>query len=256
MISDKIYEQMKNLVIEVGNIMLEVDYDKLDINEKQGNHNIVTKYDILIQEKLKKELLNLVPNASFIGEEGDNFDLNKEYKFIVDPIDGTMNFSRKLNLSAVSVALLQNNEPIVGICYVPYSHELYEARKGFGAYLNGKKIHVSDKKLKDGIAFCGSSPYYDDLREKSVEILTKFCSIASDYRRLGSAVIEICSVASGKAEVYVELKIMPWDYAAASLILKEAGGIVTTIDGNEINYNEPTSIIASNSIEDYLKYLN
>ncbi len=255
MINDEIYEKIKKIVINVGDIMLKANYDELGINQKEGNNNIVTKYDVMIQKKLKKELLNLVPNACFIGEEGDNDDLEKEYKFIVDPIDGTMNFSRKMNLSAVSVALLKDEEPIVGICYLPYNKELYEARKNYGAFLNGKKIHVSQKKLKEGIVFCGSSPYYDDLRNKSLEILNKYSKVASDYRRFGSAVIEICSVASGKAELYVELRVMPWDHAAASLILQEAGGVITTIEGNKIKYDAPTSVVASNGTEDYLKYL-
>ena len=77
---------------------------------------------------------------------------------------------------------------------------------------------------------------------------------ASDFRRFGSAVIEICNVASGKAELYFELKLMPWDYAAASLILEEAGGVITTIDGNDIQYFEPTSVIVSNGVEDYLNF--
>lgn len=139
---------------------------------------------------------------------------------------------------------------------IPYSNELYEAKKGYGAFLNGKKIHVSNKTLKEGIVLCGCAPYYNNLREKSIELQNKFATIASDYRRFGSAVIEICSIASGKAELYFELKLMPWDYAAASLILQEAGGTIKTIDGNDIQYFDSTSILASNGIEDYYKYID
>ena len=253
---DEIYNKIKDIVLECGDYLVNADYNDLDIENKEGNHNIVTKYDKLVQSKLKEELLSLIPDASFIGEEGDN-DINKnnKYKFIVDPIDGTTNFSRDFKMSAISVALLENNELIIGICYNPYTSELYEAQKGKGAYLNKKRIYVSNKYLKDGIVFGGSSPYYSELRKKSLEIQNKFASVASDYRRFGSAVIEICSVASGKAEVYFELKLMPWDYAAASLILTEAGGKITTIDGENIQYNNPTSILASNGKEDYLKYI-
>jgi len=123
-------------------------------------------------------------------------------------------------------------------------------------YLNDKKIHVSNRSLKDGILLSGCSPYYDDLRRKSIEIHSKFCSVASDFRRFGSAVLEICSIASGRAEVYFELKLMPWDYAAASLILDEAGGKISTIHGDALQYNNPTSVLASNGVEDYLKYIN
>src|SRR5574344_217595 len=99
--------------------MMNADYSSLNIENKDGNNNIVTKYDKHIQEYLKKNLLKPVPNALFVGEENDEYKvgLNK-YTFIVDPIDGTTNFSRKLNMSAISVALLENDEPIVGICYI------------------------------------------------------------------------------------------------------------------------------------------
>lgn len=253
----KIYEEIKKIIIECGNLIIDANYDELCIENKKGNNNIVTKYDLLVQEKLKRELLNIIPSATFIGEENCySNNMNSEYKFIVDPIDGTTNFSRNIKMSAISVALLKNEEPIIGICYNPFVNELYEAQKGKGAYLNGKVIHVSKKQLKDGLVLCGCAPYYSELRKNSLEIQRKYASIASDYRRFGSAVIEICSIASGKAELFFELKLMPWDYAAASLILKEAGGIITTIDGKEIQYSNPTSIIANNGVEDYLKYIN
>ncbi len=252
----EIIDKIKQAVVEIGSIMINANHDALDIENKSGNNNIVTKYDLLIQEKLKKKILELIPNASFIGEENDFLDnVNSEYKFIVDPIDGTTNFSRDIKMSAISVAILKNEIPVVGICYNPFLNELYEAQKGKGAYLNGQAIHVSNKQLKDGIVLSGSAPYYDELRKESLEVQRKFASIASDYRRFGSAVIEICDIASGKAEVYFELKLMPWDYAAASLILEEAGGIISTINGEKIQYLKPTSIIASNGLEDYLEYL-
>ncbi len=253
---DKIYEKIKELIVECGKLLLNVDYDNIDIQNKEGINNLVTGYDFLIQNKLKEELLKLIPDAGFIGEEEDcNNNINNKYVFIVDPIDGTVNFARNIKLSAISIALLKDGFPIFGVCYYPYTNDLYEAIKDNGAFLNGKKISVSNRKLKDGILLCGCAPYFGDLREKSLTIQKKFAMVASDYRRFGSAVIEICSIANGGAELYFELKLMPWDYAAASLILEEAGGKITTMDGKNIQYFEPTSIIASNGVEDYLKYI-
>ena len=253
---DKIYELIKQKILELGKIIID-EKDNLGIENKNGNHNIVTKYDIMIEKELKDYLLQMMPDAGFMGEESDALNIaNKEYVFIVDPIDGTTNFARNLKSSALSVALLKDSEPIMGICYNPFINELYEARKGNGAYLNGHQIYVSHNKLADGLVFCGSSPYYNELREKSLDLQKKLSLIASDYRRIGSAVIEICAVASGKAEMFYELKLMPWDYAAASLILIEAGGNITTIDGQKINYFEPTSVVATNNADDYLKYIN
>lgn len=250
---NELYIKIKQIVLECGDILITAD--NIKISNKEGNNNIVTNYDLLIQNKLKKELLELIPDATFIGEENENTNTNSEYKFIVDPIDGTTNFSRNLKMSAISVALLKDNEPIIGVCYNPYINELYEAKKGNGAYLNGERILVSNKKLKDGILISGCSPYYDELREESLRIQNIYAKVASDYRRFGSAVIDICNVASGKAEVYFELKIMPWDHAAAGLILNEAGGSISNLDGEKIQYDKPTSIIVSNGVEDYLEYI-
>lgn len=130
--------------------------------------------------------MTLVPVAIFIGEESDYYvrkNQTDKYVFIVDPIDGTTNFSRGLKISAISVALLKNDQPIIAVCYNPYLKEIYMAIKGYGAYLNDKKIHVSNKKLKEGILLSGCSPYYDDLRTKSLDIHKKLSLIASDYRR-------------------------------------------------------------------------
>lgn len=254
----ELMEEVKKIVSECGRIIIEADKTSLEIDLKDGNNNIVTKYDKLVQNILKEKLMNLIPDSIFVGEENEenakNFDTAK-YVFIVDPIDGTTNFSRDFKMSAISVALLKNKQPIIAVCYNPYVKEMYTAIKGYGAFLNDKRIYVSDRKLKDGILLSGCAPYYNELRKESLNIQNTLALIASDYRRYGSAVIELCSIASGKAEVYFELKLMPWDFAAASLIIKEAGGKITTINGEEIQYDNPSSIIASNMTEDYIKYI-
>ena len=256
MINENIYISIKKVIIECGKMLVNADRNALNVQNKEGNNNFVTDYDVLIQNKLKNELLSLLPSAGFMGEENDMKNgIDNEYLFIVDPIDGTANFSRDFKLSAISVALLKDKKPFVSFCYNPYINELYEAYKGQGAYLNGKKIHVSNKNLKNGIVFTGAAPYYDDLRKKTLELQTIFGSVASDFRRFGTAVIELCALACGKAELFYELKLMPWDYAAASLIIEEAGGIIKTIDGEDIQFFEPSSILASNGVEDYFKYI-
>lgn len=254
----ELLKEIKQIVNNCGKIMLDVQKKYLKVQKKEGNNNIVTFYDKYIQSILQEKLTELIPNSIFFGEENDDYIRNFEkdkYVFIVDPIDGTTNFSRELKMSAISIALLKNEQPILAVCYNPYMQELYTAIKGSGAFLNDERIHVSNKKLQDGILLAGCAPYYNELRKKSFDILNKLSLIASDYRRYGSAVIELCNIASGKAEVYFELKLMPWDYAAASLIIQEAGGKITTISGGKIQYKNPTSIIASNGAEDYIKYL-
>lgn len=183
---NELLEKIKNIVNECGEIIINANKNALEIELKDGNNNIVTKYDKLIQNILKEKLTKLIPNSIFIGEE-NNEDINNieqnKYVFIVDPIDGTTNFSREFKMSAISVALLKDDEPIIAVCYNPYMREMYTAIKGCGAFLNNKKIHVSSKKLKDGILLAGCAPYYDELRKKSLDIQNRLALIASDYRR-------------------------------------------------------------------------
>lgn len=253
---DKIIVEIENIVKVCAKQIIDIKQEKIKIDNKEGIGNIVTQYDKKIQEELKSNLLKLLPEASFIGEENDYGKIvNPGYTFIVDPIDGTTNFSRGLSLSAISVALLKDAEPYIGICYNPYTDEMFVAQKGKGSYLNGKSINVSNKKLQEGIVLTGNAPYYADMREQSLTTLKNFSMIAADFRRFGSAVIELCNIACGRAEVYFELKLQPWDFAAGMLIVEEAGGKVTQMNGKKIAFDTATSILASNNKEDYLKYL-
>lgn len=250
---EKLLKEIKDIVYECGKIILSAETDNLEITPKEGIGNIVTKYDKLIQEKLKKELLKLFPDANFIGEEDElkNSKLDDEYTFIVDPIDGTTNFSRDFHFSSISVALLKDKEPILGVCYNPYLNEMFTAIKNKGAYLNDKLICTSNKKLSDGTLLYGTASYYPELRHKALEIQNKLANIASDYRNLGSAVLELCYIACGRCEAYFDLRLQPWDYAAASLIIKETGGIVKNINNKDIQYGSFSSIIATNNLDNY-----
>lgn len=254
---DNLVYKIEKIVRHCGEIVLNSKNDSLDIEYKDGAANIVTRYDKMIQEILRNELLKILPEAIFIGEEED---LHKEissngYTYIVDPIDGTMNFSRELSLSAISVALLKDGIPYIGVCYNPYLDEMFIAQKNMGAYLNNKQIKVSDKNLNEGLLLIGSSPYSKELHKKSIELLYKYSTIATDFRRVGAAVLDLCNIACGRAELYIELKLQPWDYAAGTLIVQEAGGNVTDINQEEMKFNKPSSIVASNNKEDYFKYI-
>ena len=143
---------------------------------------------------------------------------------IVDPIDGTTNFIKDYHTSCISVGIINDGIKAAGVVYNPYLNEMYYAIKGEGAFLNDKRIHVSDEPLSNGIVLFGTSPYYEELNEKSFEMAFDYFKKALDIRRSGSAAIDLCSIAAGRAEVYFELRLSPWDYAAASLILTEAGG--------------------------------
>jgi len=174
-----------------------------------------------------------------------------DYTFIVDPIDGTTNFSWSLNFSSISVALLKDGEPVIGVCYNPYLDEMFTAIKSNGAYLNDKLIHTSDRNSKTDILLYGTSAYYPKLRSISSEIQSQLSNLISDYRNFGSAVLEICHIAYGRAEAYFSLKFQSWDFAASPLILKEAGGVITNIKVKDIDYTKSLSILVTNNKEYY-----
>ena len=246
--------KIEAIVRKAAELMLSAEEDK-GIESKEGIGNYVTKYDKLVQETLYKELLELIPEATFIGEEEDDHSKVAEgYTFIVDPIDGTTNFARGFNESFISVALLKDGDNFISVCYNPYLDEMFTAEKGKGAYLNGKAIQVSDKSLKEGLVFVGASPYYADLREKTYEMFRTVTQNASDFRRIGSAVLELCYVACGRAEAFIELRLQLWDFSAAKLIVEEAGGVITDAKGNKLSFDGPCSIVATNGIADCVVY--
>ncbi|MBQ0125370.1 MAG: inositol monophosphatase [Clostridiales bacterium] len=244
-----IFEIIKS-VKECGEIMLGADRSTGRVDEKSGVGNFVTTYDTMIEKKLKEDLTRALPGSVFVGEEGDTAgDISKGYVFIVDPIDGTMNFIRNFNRSCISVGLLKDGEKYAGVVLNPYVNELFVAQKGHGAYLNGKKISVSQRPLSEGLIVFGTAPYYKELHKKSLKLAYKYYEMALDLRRAGAASADLCDVACGRAEFFFELRLSPWDFAAASLIVCEAGGIIRTMDGNEITFGAPCSVVAANSLQ-------
>lgn len=240
-------ESMFRLIKECGEIIKNPNRNDINIQEKAGPANFVTSYDLLVQNKLKDGLQRLFPNAKFIGEEGQQETYTEKGEFfIVDPIDGTTNFIKDYQMSCISVAYVVDGEVDFAAIYNPYLNELFWAKRGEGAYCNDKEIHVSEHDLSNGIVLFGTSPYDMDLAKKSFEMAYEYFCQALDIRRSGSAALDLCAIAAGRAELYFELILSPWDYAAGMLIVEEAGGIVTTLDGEKPVFNKRCSILARN----------
>lgn len=243
-------EEITDVVRECGEIILHADRSRNHIDEKAGHANFVTEYDKKIQQILKERFLQILPEAVFVGEEEDiHASIGSGYAFIVDPIDGTTNFIKDYRMSAISVGLLSDGEKYIGVVYNPYSDEMFTAVKGEGAYLNGNPIHVSSQPLENGIVLFGTAPYYEGLSRQSFDMAYQYFKKALDIRRSGSAAIDLCSVAAGRAEVFFELCLAPWDFAAGALIVEEAGGKVTTVQGEALIFSEGCSILATNGIQ-------
>lgn len=239
-------EALNAVVLRAGEIIRSARDAESTAVEKTGPRDLVTKYDTMVQQFLEKELLSLAPDAGFLGEEGTKqFDWSSyERLFIVDPIDGTTNFVQGFRNSAVSVGLMVRGQMEYGVVYNPYDGELYSARRGCGAFLNGKPIHAGDRALARSILIFGTALYYPELTEQTLGILNAAFPRVQDIRRFGSAALDLCYVAAGKAGVFYEARLSPWDYAAGSLIAREAGCAVTALDGAPLNYFEKCSVLA------------
>lgn len=215
--------------------------------EKSGHANFCTETDEKIQAYLIKRLKGVIPEASFLGEEDGQDEFNEKmssgYCFVIDPIDGTSNFIYEYRPSVVSVGLLKEGRPYMGIVYNPYDDMIFSAIKGQGAYMNGEKIMSSDVPLSDTLAVFGTAPYYTELRDRTFDIAKKLMPLCVDIRRSGTAAWDMCCVALGRCGLYFEMKIQLWDYAAAALIAGEAGCHVTDVDGNPLSYKGPTSVL-------------
>ena len=239
-------KKITETVKEAGKIILSAYNQESAVTAKEGKKNFVTKYDVAVQDFLFNELGKSFPEAEFVGEEGENNIASKALRFIIDPIDGTTNFMQDFRCSCISVALCEGNEVIAGVVYNPYTDEIFSAEKGRGAYLNNNKITVSDRLLSDGLALFGTSPYHPENTDATFALLRKVFDFSRDIRRSGSAAYDICTVACGRCEVFFEKGLQPWDIAAGTLILKEAGGKALNYEGGEIDFSKPADVVFAN----------
>ena len=200
----------------------------------KGRANLVTQADVACQQAILKIIQKNFPQHDFLAEEQGLKNTGSPWKWVIDPIDGTTNFAHTMPHFSISVALAHKNEIVLGGVYDVCMDELFLARKGKGATLNGKKIHVSRvSKLENALLVTGF-PYVRQNRMK--ELLTRFKNFilaCHDIRRLGSAALDMCWVAAGRFDGYWEDTLNPWDISAGKLILEEAGGKVTDFSGKK-----------------------
>ena len=223
---EKAEREAAQLIMESHGVMAE---------EKSSRRDVVTEYDRKVQELLTARLSAALPHARFFSEEQERRDdINAPALFVIDPIDGTMNFVRGLHHSCISVAYAEYGEVKAAAICNPYVDELFTATRGGGAFLNGKPIRVDDAPLGETLVCFGTTPYNPVLAHRCFTIAEKVFASSLDLRREGSAALDLCTVAAGRAGLYFELALSPWDYAAGMLIAREAGGVCRTLEGGEL----------------------
>ena len=238
-------ERLTAIIKEAGGMILAADLEHADVEIKSNRGDLRTNYDTAVEEFLCRELALVLPEAQFIGEEsGLRKREAKKDCFIVDPIDGTANFTWDYHHSAVSIALARGEGIMAGLVYNPYLDELFHAQAGQGAYLNGRPIQVSQRSLRDGLVCFGTSPYDKTKAQATFSLAQLLYEKALDVRRSGSAALDLCYVACGRCDLFYEMSLYPWDYAAAALIVTEAGGLLSTMEGEELRFSARTTLVA------------
>lgn len=225
-----------------------MDAGQFEIEEKGSLENIVTSSDLAVQNFLTAELAALLPGCGFFCEEEDMQSFEEEYIWIIDPIDGTANFSRHIEDCCISVALARRGELQLGVVWSPWRNELYSAQRGKGAFLNGRQIKVSQRSFEQGLFCTAMSTYCKDWAKSCSDIIFEIYMQSNDTRRFGSAALELCMLASGRIELYFEMRLQPWDYSAGMLILSEAGGSILSFDGKAPALNRQSLVVAANSL--------
>lgn len=243
----ELLEPLKDLVLKVGAFQKEAYHSKIEIFHK-GRIDLVTSIDIRSEELLKEGLLRIDPGIPILAEETKNHikDFSKTM-WVVDPLDGTTNFAHKLPWFAISVALIEDKKPLIGIIYNPVVNELFYAVKGGGAYLNEERIRVSSVNNLIDSLLCTGFPVSKilDNPDLFIPLFKEFMKKCQGIRRFGSAALDLAYVACGRYEGFWEPYLNPWDTAAGSLLVEEAGGIVTDYLGNPYDPFLNT-IVASN----------
>jgi myo-inositol-1(or 4)-monophosphatase len=218
------------------------------IFSKEGIHNLVTEYDLKSEDFIISSIKNTYPNSSILSEEKGKVDGQEEMRWIIDPLDGTVNFAHHIPFFCVNIALEINSVIASSVTLNPITNELFVAEKDKGAYLNGIKLQVSEiKDLKNSILATGFPYNLIDNPKNCIERFVDFLKIGIPNRRTGSAAIDLAYLAAGRFDGYYETNLSPWDCAGGFLMIKEAGGEVTGWKGEPWDLRDNNTIVASNS---------
>jgi myo-inositol-1(or 4)-monophosphatase len=234
--------------LQAGDILSKGFGTSLEISSKAGRHNLVTQFDTVSEEFIRSFLIERFPSHGFLGEEQGKTKQG-DVMWIVDPLDGTVNFAHGIPVFSVSIAAVAEGEVVAGCVFQPMTRELFFAEKGKKAFLNGSELHVTASKSLDDAIVATGFPY--NVHEDPLHCIEKFAKIARrgiPIRRLGCASIDLSYVAAGRFDAFWEVTLQPWDFAAGKLLIEEAGGKITQYDGTPLDLFKSTTVLATNTL--------
>ncbi len=243
---EDILDQLTEAVIDAGQIILR-NWDQPKNVYHKGKIDLVTQTDVEVEKSLKEKLQAILPEATFLAEETSNQKKLEDITWIIDPLDGTTNYTHSLQQVAISVALWKTDRIEMGIIYVPQTEEVFQGLAGKGAFLNQKSIAVSQESQLEQSLIATGFPY--DIEEKIDLVLPPLRQVllnCQDVRRMGAAAIDLAYVACGRFEGFYEMGLKPWDTAAGWLLVEEAGGQVSQFSPIQEYYLNSKTILATN----------
>jgi myo-inositol-1(or 4)-monophosphatase len=221
---------------------------KFTIHNKEGINNLVTEADFAAEKAIFSVIQQQYNDHFILSEETGELPQQSEFKWIIDPLDGTVNFAHGIPICAVSIGLEKNGEMIMGAVYCPFINEIYIAEKGAGSFLNDRKLQVSTQTdLLQSCLVTGFPYTYPKEYNGPLHTFNKLVTQGVPVRRFGSAAIDLCWVAAGRLDGFWEYNLSPWDTAAGYVIVKEAGGKITDFDGKEFSCYKK-QILATNGL--------
>lgn len=243
---------------ESGTLMKEFSTKQFTIDSKDSLNNLVTEVDHASEKLIMGIIREQFPDHHILTEESGDLVMDSNIKWIIDPIDGTVNFANGIPLCCVSIGVEKDDEVIMGAVYNPFIEEFFFAEKGLGATLNDKPISVSSKTEVASSCLVTGFPYtYRDQENGPLDIFGRFIKQGVPVRRLGSAAIDLCWVAAGRFDGFYESFLNAWDSAAGYLMVKEAGGRVSDFTGKEYSLYQPRIVATNGKIHDeILQWIN
>lgn len=236
---------------EAGKIISDYFQGSFTVDNKEGINNLVTEVDKHSEKRIIEIIRKHYPTHSIISEEVGEMIQDSPYQWIIDPIDGTVNFAHGIPLCCVSIGLKHNDDLILGAVYNPMMNELFFAEKGKGAFLNDKPISVSTKSDFRKACLVTGFPYkWPDSQEHPIRVFERFILEGLPVRRLGSAAIDLCWVACGRFDGFWEYNLSSWDVAAGYLIVQEAGGRITNFEGDPYSVFDKETLATNGHIHE------
>lgn len=241
--TDILLNQAILAALEAGELLRLGQLSGFAVTTKEGQYDLVTDYDRKAEGLIKERLSKAFPHHGFLGEEegvqGPTLENTEgdSIVWIIDPLDGTVNFVHHIPFFCVSLAAVQGGQVLCGVIYNPMTHELFTAQKGRGAYLNGKQLQIKRPQNLQQCLFATGFPYNLQQNPRHCrERLQRILELGTPLRRLGSAALDLAYVAAGRMDAYWEVSVHPWDLAAGVCLVNEAGGKVTQLSGEPMDW--------------------